>query len=73
MAKGNGNIDGHAANGGSLNKELPQLTGVLDQFNPKLVTPMLGTEFPNAAVAEWLRAPNSADLIRDLAITSKTT
>ncbi|KYK61307.1 alpha-ketoglutarate-dependent sulfonate dioxygenase [Drechmeria coniospora] len=56
--------------GGGLKAEPPQLKGVLSQFTSRLVTPMVGTEFPDANVAEWLRAPNSDDLIRDLAITT---
>lgn len=34
------------------------------------VTPVIGREFPTASLAEWLRAPNSDELLRDLAITS---
>jgi hypothetical protein len=34
-------------------------------------TPVIGTEFPDADLAEWLTASNSDDLIRDLAITGK--
>lgn len=48
-----------------------QLKGVLDQFKQFDVTPIIGREFVDANLAEWLRAPNSDDLIRDLAITSK--
>lgn len=33
------------------------------------VTPVIGREFKNVDVTEWLKAPNSDDLIQDLAIT----
>lgn len=46
-----------------------KLTGALDQFNSFDVTPVIGKEFPDASLTEWLRAPNSDELIRDLAIT----
>lgn len=52
-------------------KEPPIYRGTLDQFNKFDTTPNTGTEFPDANLAEWLRAPNSDDLIRDLAITGK--
>lgn len=45
-----------------------ELKGVLDQFRSFDVTPVIGKEFPDANVAEWLRAPNSDELLRDLAI-----
>ena len=47
-----------------------QLKGVLNQFKSFDVTPVIGKEFPEAKLAEWLRAPNADELIRDLAITS---
>ena len=55
---------------GALLKEPLQLSGVLDQYKSFNVTPVIGKEFPDASLAEWLRAPNSDDLIRELAITS---
>ncbi|MCJ1377775.1 hypothetical protein MMC17_000871 [Xylographa soralifera] len=45
------------------------LTGVLDQFESFHTTPCLGIEFPKADLAERLRAPNSDEMIRDLAVT----
>ena len=48
-----------------------KLNGHLDNHKSFKVTPIIGTEFPDANVAEWLKAPNSDDLIRDLAITSR--
>lgn len=47
-----------------------QLKGVLNDFKSFDVTPVIGREFSEAKLAEWLRAPNSDELIRDLAITS---
>ncbi|ETS81735.1 hypothetical protein PFICI_06737 [Pestalotiopsis fici W106-1] len=46
-----------------------QLRGVLDNFESFDVTPVIGREFPNASLKEWLEAPNSDELLRDLAIT----
>lgn len=48
-----------------------ELKGVLDQFKSFDVTPVIGREYPNVDLSEWLRAPNSDELLRDLAITSK--
>jgi len=53
----------------ALIKEPLQLKGVLEQFKYFDVTPIIGREFEDANLAEWLCAPNSDDLIRDLAIT----
>ncbi|KAI1857199.1 uncharacterized protein JN550_013436 [Neoarthrinium moseri] len=44
-------------------------SGALDHFESFDVTPVIGREFVNVDVAEWLRAPNSDELIRELAIT----
>ncbi|ORY58454.1 uncharacterized protein BCR38DRAFT_460807 [Pseudomassariella vexata] len=50
-------------------KEPLKLSGALDQFESFDVTPVIGKEFVHVNLAEWLRAPNSEELIRDLAIT----
>ncbi|KAF3762834.1 taurine catabolism dioxygenase [Cryphonectria parasitica EP155] len=51
-------------------KGLPQAkAGSLDQFKSFEVTPNIGREYEDVNLAEWLRAPNSDQLIRDLAIT----
>jgi DNA recombination-dependent growth factor C len=52
-------------------REPLQLKGVLDSFDSFDVTPVIGKEFPNAKLTDWLNAPNSDELLRDLAITSK--
>ncbi|KAJ0163598.1 hypothetical protein CTA2_2737, partial [Colletotrichum tanaceti] len=50
-------------------KEPLKKSGVLDQFEHFDVTPIIGREYPTVDLKELLRAPNSDDLIRDLAIT----
>ena len=44
-------------------------SGALDQYESFDVTPIIGREFPTASIKQWLEAPNSDELIRDLAIT----
>lgn len=51
-------------------REPLKLSGALDQFKAFDVTPVIGREFIDVDLAEWLRAPNSDELIRDLGITS---
>lgn len=48
-----------------------ELRGVLDKYESFNVTPVIGKEFTYAKVVDWLHAPNSDELLRDLAITSK--
>lgn len=50
-----------------------ELSGTLDRFESFKSTPCIGTEFPKADLAQWLRAPDSDQIIRDLAITSTLT
>ncbi|KAK4442208.1 taurine dioxygenase [Podospora aff. communis PSN243] len=50
-------------------KEPLKLSGVLDQFTAFDVTPVIGREFVGVDLVKWLRAPNSDELLRDLAIT----
>lgn len=50
-------------------KEPLKYSGSLDQFKSFDVTPSVGREFPDANLAEWLKAPNADELLRDLAIT----
>ncbi|GMG11508.1 unnamed protein product [Aspergillus oryzae] len=54
---------------GSLLREPLELRGHLNQFKSFYVTPTIGTEFPDAHVVDWLKAPNSDELLRDLAVT----
>jgi hypothetical protein len=57
----------------SVHREPLKLAGVLDQYKSFDVTPVIGREYIDGNLKEWLRAPNSDELIRDLAITSKIT
>jgi hypothetical protein len=52
-------------------KEPLKLSGALDHFESFDVTPTIGREFIGVNLAKWLKASNSDDIIRDLAITSK--
>lgn len=51
-------------------REPLQLKGVLEQYESFDVTPIIGREFRDVNLKEWLRADNSDELLRDLAITS---
>lgn len=46
-------------------------TGSLDKHQSVDTTPVIGTEFPEANLVEWLNAPDADELLRDLAIKSK--
>lgn len=52
-------------------KEPLKLSGALDHFEHFDVTPIIGREYPTVDLKELLRAPNSDELLRDLAITSR--
>jgi Taurine catabolism dioxygenase TauD, TfdA family len=52
-------------------KEPLKLYGVLKGFKSIDVAPVIGTEFPDAKLTDWMKATNSDELLRDLAITSK--
>ncbi len=56
-----------------LQKEPLRLSGALDHIKSFDVTPVIGREFEGVDLAEWLKAPNSDELLRDLAITSTLT
>jgi hypothetical protein len=45
-------------------------TGILEQYESFDVTPVIGREFPHANLVSWLQAPNSDELLRELALTS---
>ena len=55
----------------SQRREPLKLSGALNGYRSFDVTPVIGREFPEADLKEWLEAPNSDELLRDLAITSK--
>ena len=48
-----------------------KVSGALDGQEHFDVTPVIGREFPKANLVDWLDAPNSDELLRDLAITSE--
>lgn len=51
-------------------KEPLKLSGALNHFQSFDVTPVNGRELVGVNVAKWLRAPNSDELLTDLAITT---
>lgn len=51
-------------------KEPLQLKGLLEEYESFDVTPTIGREYPTINLKQILQAPNSDDLIRELAITS---
>ncbi|KKA27271.1 hypothetical protein TD95_004095, partial [Thielaviopsis punctulata] len=53
----------------SNHKEPLRLSGALDKYEAFDVTPIIGREYVNVDLAELLNAPNSDELLRDLAIT----
>jgi len=53
-----------------IKHEWVKSTGVLDRFESFDLTPVIGREFPNANLVEWLQAPNADALLRELALTS---
>lgn len=48
-----------------------KLSGALEQFESRDLTAVIGTEFKNVQLVDWLSAPNSDEILRDLAITSE--
>ncbi|ESZ92330.1 putative Alpha-ketoglutarate-dependent taurine dioxygenase [Sclerotinia borealis F-4128] len=50
-------------------REPLKLSGVLDRFESFDVTPVIGREYVDVNLAGWLKAPNSDELLRNLAIT----
>lgn len=69
-AQENGHTDDRSKKNGFMT--LPcELGGHLKDHRSFKSTPVIGTEFPDANLAEWLTARNSYDLVRDLALTSE--
>ena len=54
----------------SLRRKPMKLKGLLNSINSCDLTPILGTEFSEAKLVDWLKAPNSDEILRELAITS---
>ena len=48
-----------------------ELSGVLDEYESLEITPVLGREYPKAKIVDLMNAPNSDELLRDLAITGE--
>jgi hypothetical protein len=47
-------------------------SGALDRFEHFDITPVIGREYPTVNLKELIEAPDSDDLLRDLAVTSKS-
>ena len=47
-------------------------SGSLDAFKQEDITPVIGTEFPEAKLTDLINAPNTDQLLKDLAIKSKS-
>lgn len=52
-------------------REPLQPSGALDSYESFEVTPVIGREYPTANLVDFLGAPNSDELLRDLAIASE--
>jgi hypothetical protein len=46
-------------------------SGAIEQYKSEDITPVIGTEFPDANLVQWLGSDNADELLRDLAIKSK--
>lgn len=67
------NVSLKAKNGvtsdGLLKKPLIS-NGSLDQYESFDLTPVIGREFPQANLVDWMNSPNADKLLADLALTS---
>ncbi|KAH0598117.1 hypothetical protein MHUMG1_04489 [Metarhizium humberi] len=61
-------LRGSAGDSSSVREPL-KLRGLLDGYKSYNVTPVIGTEFPDANVVEWMKDANSDEILRDLAVT----
>ena len=65
----------HPTKGASSDASYPraplQLSGILDGYRYNEVTPVIGREYPTIQLKELIDAPNSDDLLRELAIVSE--
>jgi hypothetical protein len=48
-----------------------QLSGILDKYESHETTPVIGREYPTIQIRDLLNAPNSDELLRELAIISE--
>ncbi|MCJ1353871.1 MAG: hypothetical protein MMC33_003858 [Icmadophila ericetorum] len=62
-------VHGEPSYSSTLKKPL-KLQGLLDRYKSFDVTPVIGKEFQDVDLVEWLKAPNSDELLRELAVTS---
>lgn len=58
------------ATGNKTEKPWLKSTGALDSYENFDITPVIGREFSNANLVEWLQAENSDELLKELALTS---
>lgn len=49
----------------------PKNNGSLDKYEHIETTPVIGREYPTVNLVELLQAPNSEELLKELALTSK--
>lgn len=47
-----------------------EYTGLLDSYKHRDLTPVIGREYQGLQIVDLLKAENSRDLIRDVAVTS---
>ena len=57
---------------GATTKPWIKATGILDQYENFDVTPAIGREYPHVNLVGLFQAPNSDDLLRELALISKS-
>lgn len=65
----NGHVDGSTTSYATNGPMKP--TGALDKYESFDLTPVIGREFPDANLVDWLQSPNADELLRELAYTSK--
>lgn len=53
-----------------INKPL-SMTGILDNYKYDDLTPVIGREYPTIQIRDLLNAPNSEELLREMAIISE--
>ncbi|KAG0645630.1 alpha-ketoglutarate-dependent sulfonate dioxygenase [Hyphodiscus hymeniophilus] len=59
----------HVKASSQATKPWVKATGILDQYEHFEVTPIIGREYPHVNLVSLLKAPNSDDLLRELALT----
>jgi hypothetical protein len=65
--------NGNGVHSKTVHREPLKASGALDQFKFEEATPVIGREFPTLNIVDdLLNASNADELLRDLAITSKS-